>query len=349
VASTAIAKRKKSGSEIAEELTGRQKVAVLLMALGEEASASVTRKLAPDEVEAVSFEIAKMRDVDPEVVRAVIEEWHHTESAATSLAQGGVDFARRVLEKAFGPQKASVVLKRIESQLHDHASLTHLRNADPQQLTAMIRNEHPQLIALVLAYLEPAQTAAVLQEIDGRLRGDVILRIARMEKVLPEVLQILESSLGADSDLSLSKDGAAAGGPFAVAEVLNLIPSGIEKELLDDLSSRDGDLAEEIKGLMFVFEDIIKLDDRGIARLLRDVETKELALSLKVASEELKERILDTMSARARDALIEEMDFLGPVRVTDVETAQSSVVKMARLLEEAGEIVIGGADELLVE
>jgi flagellar motor switch protein FliG len=334
---------------VEEELSGRQKVAILLMALGEEASAQITKNLDPEEVEAISFEIAKMERVEPHVVEGILAEWQHTEQAAFSLASGGVDYARRVLEKAFGPSKAAQVLKRIEAQLHDHISLTHLRNADPQQLTAIIRNEHPQTIALILAFLDPGQTAAVLREVDPQTGSDILLRIARMEKVLPDVLRIIEDSVGAESDLSLSGDGSAAGGPEAVAEVLNLLAAGLEKDLLDGVAEKDIELSEQIKNLMFVFEDIVKLDDKGITRLLRDVDTKELSLALKLASEELKGRILGSMSSRARDSLLEEMEFLGPVRVSDVEIAQANIVKMARALEEAGEIVIGGGDDLVIQ
>lgn len=332
-----------------DELTGKQKVAVLLMALGEEASAQITKNLPAEDVEAISFEIAKMERVEPHVVEDILAEWQHTEQAAFSLASGGVDYARRVLEKAFGPSKAAQVLKRIEAQLHDHISLTHLRNADPQQLTAIIRNEHPQTIALILAFLDPSQTAAVLREVDPMMGSDILLRIARMEKVLPDVLRIIEDSVGVGSDLTLSGDGSAAGGPEAVAEVLNLLAAGLEKDLLDGVAEKDVDLSEQIKNLMFVFEDIVKLDDRGITRLLRDVDTRELSVALKLASEELRDRILGSMSSRARDSLLEEMEFLGPVRVSDVEVAQASIVKMARALEEAGEIVIGGGDDMVIE
>ncbi len=330
-------------------LTGRQKVAVLLMALGEEASAEVTKNLSPDEVEAISFEIARMEKVDPATVESVLLEWQHTEQAAFSLAQGGVDFARRILEQAFGPARASQVLKRIEAQLHHHVSLTHLRNADVQQLSALMRNEYPQTIALILAFLDPSQTAAVLKEIDPVVGADILLRIARMEKVMPDVLRIIEDSVGADSDLSIAGDGSVAGGPEAVADVLNLVSAGAEKELLENVAEIDLELSEQIKNLMFVFEDIIKLEDRGVTRLLRDVDSRELAVALKVASDELREKILGSMSTRARDALLEEMEFLGPVRISDVEAAQSNIVKLARALEEAGEIVIGGGDDMVVE
>ncbi len=332
-----------------EELSGRQKVAVLLMALGEEASAEVTKNLSAEEIEAISFEIARLDHVPPEVVQGVLEEWKQTERAAYSLAQGGVDYARRILEKAFGAQRATQILKRIESQIHDHISLSHLRNADPAQLTALIRSEHPQIIAVLLAYLDPDQTAAVLRGFDPRLGADVLFRMARMEKIHPDALRMVESSLGAEADLSLSRDSSQAGGPEAVAEILNRAGAGMEKELLDGLAHQDPELAEQVKDLMFVFEDITKLDDQAITRVLRDVDTKELALALKVASEELRDRIMSTLSTRAREALQEEIEFLGPVRVSEVESAQASIVRTVRTLEEAGEIVVGGGDDLVVE
>lgn len=330
-------------------LTGRQKTAVLLMAVGAEASSQITRSLAPDEVEAISLEIAKMGRVEPHIVEAILEEWAQTEAAAYSLAQGGVDYARRVLERTYGPQKSAQILKRIEAQLQDNVSLAHLRHADVQQLSALIRNEHPQAIALILAYLDPVQTAEILKTIDTHTGADILLRLARMEKVLPDVLRLLEQSIGDDSDLSLSGDGSAAGGPSAVAEVLNLLSAGIEKDLLDGVADADIELSEEIKDLMFVFEDITKLDDGGITRLLRDVQTKELSLALKLASDELSEKILDSMSSRARDSLLEEMEFLGPVRMSDVEQAQADIVKMARALADAGDIVIGATDDMVVQ
>ncbi len=345
--SGAVAKRRSAAES--PELSGRQKVAVLLMALGEEASAEITKSLSLEEVEAISFEIARMERVDPEVVAAVLDEWQHTERAAFSLARGGVDYARRILEKAFGPQKASSILKRIEAQLHDHISMVNFRNADPAQLAAVIRNEHPQIIAVLLAFLDPDHTAAVLKGFDTRLGTEILLRMARMEKIHPDVLKVVESSLGAESDLSFGKEGSKAGGPEAVAEILNRTTASLEKELMDGLMHRDPELAEKIKDLMFVFEDIVKLDDSAITRVLRDVETKELAMALKVASDELKARIMGTLSNRARQALQEEIEFLGPVRVSDVEAAQANIVRTVRTLEEAGEIVIGASHDVLVE
>ena len=345
--STAVAKKKTITS--LTDLTGRQKVAIVLMAAGEEASANITRNLSPEEVEAISFEIARMDRVEPHVVEGVLEEWQHTERAAFSLAEGGVDYARRILEKAFGNHKASTILKRIESQLHDHISMVNFQNADPAQLSAVIRSEHPQIISVLLAFLDPDHTASVIKGFDTRLSSEILLRMAQMEKINPEALSVIEASLGSDSDLSVGGESSTAGGPKVVAEILNRTAAGLEKELMDGLIHGDPDLAQKVKDLMFVFEDIVKLDDTAITRVLRDVETRELALALKVASEELKEKLLGTLSTRAREALQEEIEFLGPVRVSDVETAQSNIVRTVRTLDEAGEIVMGASDDLVVE
>ena len=335
--------------EHAGSMTGPQRVAVLLMALGEEASSQVTDLLTDDEMETISLEIARLDRVAPSIVNDILGEWEQAERAAFSLAQGGVDYARKLLERSVGSARAAQMLKRIESQLHDQLSLTHLRRADPQQLTALIRNEHPQLIALVLAYLDTTQTAAVLREMDADLGGDVVARMALMDKIMPDVLQVIHHYLGMESDLAISADGAKAGGPQAVADVLNLVGQAKEKELLDGVATYDVDLSVQIKNLMFVFEDIQKLDVTAITRILQDVETRELATALKVASEELKEVIMSSMSGRARQSLMEETEFLGPVRASDVQNAQAAVVSTVRKLEESGDIILGGGDDEVIE
>jgi flagellar motor switch protein FliG len=318
------------------------------MLIGSEKAALITQHLSADEAELLSYEIARMDHVRPEVAEAVLYEWIETLRAASMLAAGGVEFAREVLERAFGSQKADSILRRITSQLADTGSLHRLRNADPQQLGNRMRGEHPQTIALILAHLEPPQTAAVLKELDPAVGAEVMLRMARMEKVSPEMLQLIERSLGAEADLNVTQ-GQASGGPAAVAEVLNLVPTSLEKTLLEGLATQDPELCEQIKNLMFVFDDIVSLDDRGLQRLLREVDSKELALALKAASEELKNRIMGSMSQRAVQALKEEMDYLGPQRLRDVEAAQSSIVAQVRALEEAGEIVISaGTDDVLL-
>lgn len=333
-----------------EDLTGRQKVAVLCMALGPEAAAKLTQHMESEELEEITLEIARMEHVPADIAEAVLEEWEKTEQAAHSLTQGGVEYARQLLEQALGPQKAALVLKRIESQLQDNGGFRTLREADPQQLGTLLRNEHPQTVALILANLDSGQAAEVIKELPTDLGSQVLFRMARMEKVLPEILEVVERSMGSEAGLSMSRDMSSAGGPAAVAEVLNQVAGPIEAELLSGIAEYSKELSDQIKNLMFVFEDLVKLDDRALQRVLREVDSKEVALALKTASDELKRRILSTMSQRAVEALKEEMEFLGPVRVRDVMTAQSAIVKSVRELEEAGEIVIGGgADDLVID
>lgn len=335
--------------ESAAELTGAQKAAILCMALGTEKAAAITQRLTPEEVEAISYEIARFEHVSGEVADAVLTEWSEIVRAADSLAGGGVDYAKEILEKVFGTVRAREVLRRIQSQLADSAGLHRLRNADPQQLSAMLRGEHPQTIGLILAHLDPAHTAAVLRELQPEVGSEVIYRMARMEKVAPEMLHLIERSLGSETELTTSQGMTTSGGPQAVAAVLNLINPSLEKELLDGVATKDPDLCAEIKNLMFVFEDLVRLDDRSLQRVMREVDAKELALALKVASDELKEKIMGGMSQRAIAALQDEMEYLGPVKLRDVEAAQSSIVNQVRELEETGEVVIGGGgDDLII-
>jgi flagellar motor switch protein FliG len=333
-----------------DQLTGREKVAVLLMVLGPQASSHLTRMISPDDLEGVTLEVARMDMVHPELAEAILEEWYETERAAASLATGGVRVAQEILEATLGPDRAGAVLQRIETQLKDQSGLYDLRKVDPQQLATVLRSEHPQTIALVLAHLDPTQTAAVLRDLEPDAGADVIYRIACMDKVLPEVLDVIRTSMGGTSELSLSQDLRAAGGPQAVAQVMNLLAGTTEKELMQRLAEKDAKLSDEIKDLMFVFEDIMKLTPQALQRLLRDIQSKTLAMALKAATDELKGKITGTMSQRAVSTLTEEMEFLGPVRLSDVEAAQAEIVKIARALEETGEIVIsGGANDVLVE
>jgi flagellar motor switch protein FliG len=332
-----------------ERLTGRQKAAVLCMALGTEPAAAMTQKLTAEEVEIISYEIATMHRVSVEVMEAVLGEWLEGALGIDSLTTGGVEYAKEVLEKAFGPQKAAQILKRIQGQLSETAGLHRLRKADPQQLGNTMRGEHPQTIALVLAHLEASHCAAVLKELDHALGGEVVYRMARMEKVSPEMLQLIERALGSEADLSFSQGMSAAGGPAAVASVLNLVAGSLEKELLEGVAAKDAVLCDQIKNLMFVFEDLAALDDKALQRLLREVDAKQLALALKAASDELKARIMAAMSQRAVAALREEMEFLGPVKMRDVETAQTAIVAQVRKLEESGEIVLSaGVDDVVI-
>lgn len=337
------------GAESAS-LSGPQKAAVLCMVLGREVAAKITERLHPEEVEMISYEIARLEQVDSAQSESVLKEWLDTARAAESIAMGGVDYAKEILEQAFGTQRAGFMLKRLQSQLNEAAGLHRLRKVDPQQLGSMLRNEHPQTIALVLAHLDSGQTANILKEIGPEIGRQVVYRMASMEKVSPEMLELIERAMGPETELSLNQGMSVAGGPQAVAAVLNLIPPSLEKDLLDGLAAEDADLCDEVKNLMFVFEDMIALDTRAMQRVLREIDSKDLALGLKIASDELKQHILGSMSRRAVEALEEEMEYLGPVRLRDVEATQVTIVGKVRALEEAGEIVIntgGGDDEVI--
>ena len=346
--SVAAPTRRKPQALRPDRLTGGQKAAILMMALGPEVADDLASDLDPEELEAISLEIAQLDHVPAEVVQAVLEEWRESADSAQSAARGGLRVAQTFLERTVGAPAAAPVVQRLQTRLQEGSGFKTLRRVDPESLANLLRSEHPQTVALVLAHLEPSLVAEVLSQLDPALGGDVLVREAQMEKVLPDVLEVVERFLGSEASLSLSGPLQQAGGPGAVADVLNLTQSTLEKELLDAMARRDPALADKIKDLMFVFEDIRRLDSKAIQRVVMEVDTKDLALALKAVSEELREQIFGAMSQRAASALNQEMEFLGPARLKDVEEAQRNIVNEVRRLEEAGEIVIGGLDDDLV-
>jgi flagellar motor switch protein FliG len=331
-----------------ERLSGAQKSAVLCMALGSKASSKVLQFLSEEEVEAITLEIASLRNVGADTAESVLEEYRSVASAAAKLAEGGVEYSRQILERALGEERAGEILKRIQHQLIN-SGLKRLKKAPPELLHSVFRGEHPQTIALIISHLEPTQAAIVVESMDPDVAGEVLQRVARMEKVSPEMLQVVETALSSKTDLSLSEQMTQAGGPKAVANVLNHASASVEKVLLESIAERSQELADEIKNLMFVFEDITSLDNKTIQRVLREVDSRELALALKAVSDELKEHIMKNMSERAASALREEMEFMGPVRVRDVEAAQTKIIGTIRNLEETGEIILAdrGGDDFI--
>ncbi|HVP13957.1 MAG TPA: flagellar motor switch protein FliG [Terriglobales bacterium] len=330
-------------------LSGAQKSAVLCMALGAEQAARILQQLAPAEVETVSREIASMPAVSPEVVNAVVEEFQQVSKAVDSVARGGVEYAQQVLEQALGSNRARDVLDRVEEQMVD-SGLKRLRKAAPQVLAGILRGEHPQSIALILAHLDVRQAAKVVEAMDVELAAEVLYRVARMEKISPEMLALVEAGLSGKTDVSLTEEMTVSGGAATAAKLLNLTPGTLEKSLLEAIGRRNADIARGIEALMFVFEDLLQIDGRGIQRILRDIETKDLALALKVATKPLKKHITSNMSERAASALEEEMEIMGPVRVRDVEAAQMRIIEAVRALEQAGEILIrksGASDDIV--
>lgn len=332
-----------------DHLNGHQKLAVLCMTLGREAGSTLLRRLGNREAEAVATEIAQMGPVDPATAQAVLEEWESMQTAASALAGAGPEYARELLEDVFDTSKAAAVMSRLHDTDGAAASRFGLEDAEPRQLTNLIREEHPQSIALVLAFLPDDTSARVLELLDTELGTDVVLRLATMEKVAPEVLEVVQQALRDASRTYIAGDLSEAGGAETVAAVMNRVKKGADQPIFEQLHRRDQAVFDRIKHLMFVFEDLVNLDKKSLQKLLQNVESKQLALSLKVASDAVREKIEGVMSQRALAALKTEMDFLGAVRVSEVEEAQSAVIQSARDLEAAGELTLstGDGDEFI--
>ncbi len=333
-----------------DSLTNMQKAAIALIAFGPEVSALVLKGMPEADLELITVEIANMRDVPPDVEDKVMEGCHQIFMARQYVSQGGVDFAKSILEKAVGSGRAKEIITRLESAFSS-SGFSLLKDIDPKQLTGFLQSEHPQTISLILTQLSSQHAAAVLSELQPELQSEVALRIATMEKIAPEILREIESTLEGHFESSAGKEMSASGGAKAIAEVLNLIDTSAEKNILQSLEADDPDLAAEIKNMMFVFDDIILLDDRSIQRLLKEVETKDLSLALKAASEEVKEKIFANVSERVKVMIAEEMEFMGPTRLSDVEAAQGRIVESVRRLEEEGQIIIsgrGGQEDVIV-
>jgi flagellar motor switch protein FliG len=331
------------------ELTGKQKAAILLISLGPDVSASIYKHLSEDEIEQLTLEISSVRKVEPSLKEAVLHEFEQITLAQNYLEKGGVSYAKQVLEKALGPEQAMMIINRLTSSLQVRP-FDFARKADPMQLLNFIQHEHPQTIALILSYLEPPQAGQILSSLPQERQADIARRIATMGSTSPEVINEVEQILERKLSATVTQDYTQTGGLEAVVEVLNGVDRATEKIIIDTLEIQDPALAEEIKQRMFVFEDIVTLDNRSIQRVIRDAENDDLLLSLKVASEEVKSIIFKNMSSRMVETFKEEMEFMGPVRLKDVEEAQSRIVAGIRRLEDAGEIVLarGGGDDIIV-
>lgn len=328
-----------------EELSGVQKTAILLVAIGPEAASKVFRSLKDKEMERVTFEIANMEEITSEVLDQVIEEFFQMIKAQDFISIGGLDYAEKILLSAVGPQKAHDIVRRVQSvQNQAQRGFNLLKRADHNQILSLINNEHPQTIALILAHLDSRQAASILLGLSEEVRTDVVFRIATMEKVSTDLLEEIEDALKGQIELVYTRELNEAGGKEAVAEILNLAGKTAERNILEGIERRDAELAQGIRNLMFVFDDILLLDDRSIQRLMKDVDTKTLAVALKGSSEEIRERILKNISERAAGMIKEEMEYMGPMRVREVDEAQQRIVDVIRDLEETGEIVIMGGE-----
>ncbi len=326
-----------------------QKVALLMIALGVDKASNLLKNLREEEVEEISIEMARLQNVPAEVVSQVIVEFYEMMMANKFIVQGGLDYARRLLENAWGKKKAEDVIKKVEAETEVSAFYL-LQTVDDKQLLNFLQNEHPQTAALILANLKPRQAAAILSEMPEEMQYEIAYRIATMEKTSPELVEDIENVLREQLGNFFGGNLSKTGGVETVAEILNSVNRTAEKNILTHLRDRDSRLAEEVTNLMFLFEDIVHLPNATIQRILKEVDSKTLALALKATSDELKERIFKNMSERAAKMLKEELDYLGPVRIKDVEQAQKEILEIARRLEEQGEILlVRGEEEELIE
>ncbi|MBH0167730.1 MAG: flagellar motor switch protein FliG [Bacillota bacterium] len=332
-----------------KELTGKEKAAILVISLGPDVAAQVYKHLSEEEIERLTLQISQVRKVDSTLKDEIITQFHQLALAQDYITQGGIGYAKTVLEKAVGKDEAMQIINRLTSTLQVRP-FDFARKADPGQILNFIQNEHPQTIALILSYLDSSQAGQILSELPQEMQADIAKRIALMDRTSPEVINEVEQILERKLSATVTQDFTQAGGVEAVVEVLNGVDRSTERTILDALEIQDPELAEEIKKRMFVFEDIVTLDNRAIQRVIREVQNEDLLLALRASSEEVKEVMFNNMSQRMAENFKEEMEFMGPVRLRDVEEAQSRIVGTIRRLEEAGELVIarGGGDDVIV-
>ena len=331
-----------------KELNARSKIAIFLMFLGAELSRDVVKMLTEEEMESVAVEIARIRKVDQEDRDQVVEDFYNMIKAQEFITQGGVSAARDFLTGAVGDEMAESIISKLTSSL-EVQPFDLIRAADPEHLKNFISGEHPQTIALILAYLQADKAAMILSSFSPDVQVEAAKRLAQMDRTSPEIVRDVEAILEKKLSTVASADYTSVGGVEALVEIINNVDRSTEKAIIENLEIQNPDLAEEIKKRMFVFEDLNTLDDRGMQRVLKEVDSKDLSLALKGASEDVKGKFLKNMSKRAAQMLQDEMAFMGPVRIKDVEEAQQKIVNVVRGLEEAGELVLsrGGEDELI--
>ncbi len=333
-----------------DSIPGPKKAAIVMVALGTDASSEIFKNLEEQDIERLTTEIAQLDDVSSEIREAVLEEFHSMAMAQQYISQGGLDYAREILDRALGPRKAKEILEKVQQSIRT-TGFNLLENVDPKQLVNFIQKEHPQTIALLLAHMEPQNAAPIISALPQELQVDVTTRIATMESISPETLDQVEEVLVSQVKSLFGGDVSEIGGVKSVAEMLNSVDRGAEKNILGNLERENPELATEIKNLMFVFEDVMLLDDRSMQRVLKEIDTKELSMALKGASEELQDKFFRNMSSRASEMIREEMEYMGPIRLKDVEEVQQRIVDVVRRLEEDGEIIIsgrGGEEEIVV-
>ena len=332
-----------------EDFSGVQKAAILLIALGPERSADIFKHLKEDEIEELTLEIANTRSVSPQVKDAVLEEFYQVCLAQQYIAEGGIGYAKELLDKALGNEKAQEVISKLTASLQVRP-FEFVRKTDPSQVLNFIQDEHPQTIAMILSYLTPAQAAMIVGALAPETQADVAKRIATMDRTSPDVIKEVERVLERKLSSLINQDYTIVGGVDAIVNILNTVDRSTEKHIMETLEIEEPELADEIRKKMFVFEDILLLDDRAIQRVLRDVDNNDLSIALKGSNEEVQNAIFKNLSKRLAAMIKEDMEFMGPVRMKDVEEAQQKIVGVIRKLEDSAEIVIsrGGGDEIVV-
>lgn len=332
-----------------KNLTGLEKAAIFLIHLGPELSSQVLKQLPENDIEKLTYQIANTVSVDKDTKAQVVEEFLQISEAQKYLLHGGIKYAKELLEKTLGPARAADIIRRL-TENSKIRPFSMIRKTDPKQLVNFIINEHPQTIALVLAHLQPEQASVVLSSLPEDQQAEIARRIALMERTSPDIVREVEAVLERKLSSLVDQDFASVGGVSTLVDILNRVDRSTEKTILETLEQEDRELAEEVRKRMFVFEDLIKLDDNAIRRVLREVDSKDLALALKGSSSEVADKIFRNMSQRASDMLREDIEFLGPTRLREVEEAQQRIVQVIRRLDETGEIIIarGGEDAIIV-
>lgn len=338
----------KSASKVSD-LSGIQKAAILLITLGPEKASEIFKHLKEEEIEQLTLEIANTRSVTPSQKEEVLNEFYEICLAQQYIAEGGIGYAKDLLKKALGEDKAKEVLGKLTASLQVRP-FEFIRKTDASQILNFIQDEHPQTIALILSYLSPTQASGIISSLTPDKQTDVAKRIAQMDRTSPDVIKEVENILEQKLASLVNQDYTIVGGVDSIVEILNTVDRGTEKYIMENLEIEEPELADEIRKKMFVFEDILMLDDRSIQRVLREIENSELAVALKGANEEVQALIFNNMSTRLAAMIKEDMEFMGPVRLKDVEEAQQKIVNVIRKLEDSAEIIIsrGGGDEIIV-
>ncbi|HEX5430444.1 MAG TPA: flagellar motor switch protein FliG [Bryobacteraceae bacterium] len=326
-----------------ERVPGLRKTAILMVMIGDEASSTILRELDEEEVQEISREIARVQSLTPEEAEGVLEEFYQMAVAHDYVVKGGIDYARKVLISAFGPDQGKRMLDRLMKTLgNETLSFDALRKTDPQQLAKFIHSEHPQTIALILSHLNPSQAAGLLFSLPAEMRADVALRMASLDQISPEIISKIATVIGSKLKALGELSREAYGGVHAVAEMFNRLDSNTSKEILETIEQENPSLVETIRHLMFVFEDLLLLDVNAIKEVLAKVDRKILTIALKGTSDQMKNHMLQAMSQRGAEMLREDMDALGPVKIKEVEAAQQQIIAVVRQLETDGVLSLKG-------